>query len=495
MTNTQIMVVEDEWIIADDIQASLKKLGYAVSSIVSSGEDAIQKAREDMPDLILMDIVLQGQIDGVEAAKQIRQEFNIPVIFLTAFADKLILERAKTTGPFGYLIKPFEDRELQSNIEMALYKHKMERKVRESEEKHRKMIEAAQDAIICVGEEGNVNVWNKAAENIFGYSKDEIIDQPILTIIPEKYKSKHQAGLKRFLQTGKTKIIGKTVEVAGKTKSGHEVPIEMSLSFHESGEKQYTFTAIIRDITSQKETNEQLIEKSDEIEKINKELSEFIYTVSHDLKEPLFTIEGYTKRLAKVYSDKFDEKGKLYLERIKANIEKMSSRIYEIMEVLKIGTVKHDYTNNDCGEIVNDIVDMLDSKIKNNKIKLTIQDNLPTIRCDIKRMKDLFLNLFTNAIKFMDDNNEKEIKVGYEEDGKYYKFFVEDTGIGIQAEHQEHIFKIFTRLKIIEREGSGVGLAIVKKIIDLHKGDLWVESPVKDERGTRFCFTIPIPKK
>ena len=127
MDKTRIMVVEDEGIIAKDIQISLQQLGYEVPAVVPSGELAVQKAEELMPDLILMDIVLQGEMDGIEAANRIRTLLNIPVIYLTAYADKKTLERAKIAEPFGYILKPFEERELHTNIETALYKHKLEK--------------------------------------------------------------------------------------------------------------------------------------------------------------------------------------------------------------------------------------------------------------------------------------------------------------------------------------------------------------------------------
>jgi putative two-component system response regulator len=132
MAKARIMIVEDERIIAGYIKRILQDMGYAVSKVVSSGEEAIKKAQEDNPDLVLMDIILQGEMDGIEAASQIRSRFNIPVLYLTAYTNKKMLERAKITEPFGYIVKPFQERELHSNIEMALYKHKTERKLKES---------------------------------------------------------------------------------------------------------------------------------------------------------------------------------------------------------------------------------------------------------------------------------------------------------------------------------------------------------------------------
>ncbi len=123
MPNTNILIVEDESIVAKDIQHSLKKLGYTVVGICSNGEDAIKTTEEKRPDLILMDIMLKGQMSGIETAEQIRVRFNIPVIYLTAYADESTLEKAKVTEPYGYIIKPFKEIDLHTNIEMALYKH------------------------------------------------------------------------------------------------------------------------------------------------------------------------------------------------------------------------------------------------------------------------------------------------------------------------------------------------------------------------------------
>jgi len=127
MAQIQILVVEDEIIVAEDIRRSLKNLGYNVPSVVSSGEAAIKKAQENNPDLVLMDIMLHGEMDGIAAAGIIRSKFDIPIVYLTAYSDNKILERAKITEPFGYIIKPFNERELAINIEIAIYKHRMER--------------------------------------------------------------------------------------------------------------------------------------------------------------------------------------------------------------------------------------------------------------------------------------------------------------------------------------------------------------------------------
>jgi signal transduction histidine kinase/HAMP domain-containing protein len=260
---------------------------------------------------------------------------------------------------------------------------------------------------------------------------------------------------------------------------------------NETGEV-YGFVHLAKDITFQKKVERQLVEKANELKTVNKELEDFVYIVSHDLKEPLFAIEGYTSRLLKTHKDSLDDKGKLYINRTKINIEKMSQKIQEIMEVLKVGRITYNFKNNDSGVIAREVVNALESKITKNRINVSIQKDLPIVPCDENRMKDVLSNLLTNAIKFMGKDKQRQVKIGCDKNGNYYKFYVEDTGIGIQEEYREQIFKIFRRLKEVETEGTGVGLAIVKKIVEQHKGNIWIEGPVKDGRGSRFCFTMPI---
>ncbi len=140
MANTRIMIVEDEWITAEDIRMSLQSLGYTITSMVTSGEEAIKNAEKDRPDLVLMDIMLKGEMDGIEAASQIRSSYDIPIIYLTAYADEKILERARITEPFGYIVKPFVNEDLKIAIEIALYKHRVEKE-------RKKLIEELQDAL------------------------------------------------------------------------------------------------------------------------------------------------------------------------------------------------------------------------------------------------------------------------------------------------------------------------------------------------------------
>ena len=182
ISKIRIVVVEDESIIAMELKDRLKKLGYEVPAVVSSGEEAIQKTCELNPDLVMMDIMLEGKIDGVEATKQIHRQFDIPVVYLTAYSDDNTLERAKLTEPYGYVLKPFDERELYTTIEIALYKYKMEKKLKDNERWLSTTLKSIGDAVITTDIDGNVTFINPKAETLTGWKGESAVGKSLDTI-------------------------------------------------------------------------------------------------------------------------------------------------------------------------------------------------------------------------------------------------------------------------------------------------------------------------
>lgn len=182
MSEVKILIVEDESIVAMDIKHRAEGLGYVVTAITPSGEEAIEHVAENMPDLVLMDIVLKGEMDGIEAAQKIRDAYDVPVVYLTAYSDERTLKRAKITEPFGYIIKPFEDRELHSAVEVALYKHQMESKLKESEKWLSTTLESIGDAVIATDKNGKLKFMNPVASEITGWEYDTAIGQQLSDI-------------------------------------------------------------------------------------------------------------------------------------------------------------------------------------------------------------------------------------------------------------------------------------------------------------------------
>jgi PAS domain S-box-containing protein len=175
MRSTNIMVVEDELIVAEDLTRWLMTLGYTIAARAMTGRDAVRRCEATRPDLVLMDILLPGEIDGIQAAEEIRRRFDIPVVFITASSDDATLARAKVSEPFGYILKPFDERGLYSTIEMALYKHQSEKRMRESEERFRLMFENAPVPFHSLDADGHILRVNKAWLELFGYAQDEAV--------------------------------------------------------------------------------------------------------------------------------------------------------------------------------------------------------------------------------------------------------------------------------------------------------------------------------
>ena len=171
----KILVVEDERVVAEDIQRVLEQFGYEVPALAACGEDAIKYADQFLPDLILMDIVIRGQMTGIEAAGKISEKHNIPIIYLTAYADAKTIENAKATAPFGYILKPFNNNEIQTTIEMAIYKHRMDMRLRESEAWLSTTLQSIGDGVIATDDKGNIKFVNKVALDLLEYNKDEIL--------------------------------------------------------------------------------------------------------------------------------------------------------------------------------------------------------------------------------------------------------------------------------------------------------------------------------
>ena len=176
----RIMVVEDEYLVAHDVELSLEHLGYNVSAVVDSGEEALDRAERERPDLVLMDIVLAGMLDGIDTATLIRARHDVPVVFLTAYADKNMIDRAKQAQPYGYLVKPFDSRELGSTIEIALFKSEQDKRVVESEQRFKAMIEFTHDWETWLGPDGGLLYSSPSCAQVTGYGPQELVNRPSL---------------------------------------------------------------------------------------------------------------------------------------------------------------------------------------------------------------------------------------------------------------------------------------------------------------------------
>jgi diguanylate cyclase (GGDEF)-like protein/PAS domain S-box-containing protein len=254
MTQARILVVEDESIVAADIQDRLEALGYEVPATVGWGEKAVELAGALRPDLVLMDIQLKGRMDGVEAAEQIRHQFSIPVVYLTANADHPTVQRAKVTEPFGYVIKPFEERELHTTIEVALYKHRAEQTLKESEERYRLLVELSPEAIV-VQSEGRIVYANPAAASLFSAeTADRLLDFGVADFVHPDHRENFLARENHLRENQQSNLKAeKFVRLDGQVRD-----VEVVLASVTYGGRPAT-QMLTRDITERRRAEEQLL--------------------------------------------------------------------------------------------------------------------------------------------------------------------------------------------------------------------------------------------
>lgn len=247
----KIMVVDDEAIITTHLEEQLTFMGYEVVGRASSGELATDMAKRLRPDLILMDIVMPGKLDGIDASEIIKKELNIPIIFLTAYEDDKFIKRAKITEPYGYIIKPALESELKASVELALYKKDVEKRRREPEENWHSLVENIGEGIIVCDTSGKVFFWNNMAQTIFGYSADEAIGKPLAFIMCKGTREAFKKGRIQVISTGNPVIIGDRIDIFCLRKDGSQFPVEFLLT---AGNVKVglSFTCIVRDITERK---------------------------------------------------------------------------------------------------------------------------------------------------------------------------------------------------------------------------------------------------
>lgn len=281
-TAPSILVVEDEMIVAEDLVETLRTLGYTICGTAASGEDAISKAMAQIPDIVLMDIMLRGEIDGIEAAKTIRGRLEVPIIFLTSFADGEVLNRAKLSEPFGYLTKPFAERELHASIEMALYRAQMEKRLKDSEARHRTLLQAVPDAVVVYNQDGKATFVNEGFRQMYGWSGEEFMSDGIDFVPAEEREATETAWDHVFS--------GENIEFETKrlTKAGGRLDIQLRTSVLRNQDGKVLEAVVVhRDITKRKMAERILRDAHKQLEERVQERTAELVLVNEELKEEI----------------------------------------------------------------------------------------------------------------------------------------------------------------------------------------------------------------
>ena len=532
MVKPQILIVEDNSIVAEGIKDSLEKFGYVVAGIESSGENALKITEEKRPDLVLMDIVLKGEMDGIEAAGYIRSRFGIPVVFLTAYADEEKLERAKITMPFGYLIKPFQDRELKVTIEMALYNADIDAECKQAkvalqrahDELEQRIAERTKELERINEELHKDNTERKKVEKALEISKRDwektfnaISDWICLLDKDNTVTRTNQMG-SEMLDTPLEQIVGrKCCELIHGTEDPIEgCPFEKTKKAHKRETSEIYFpdkdrwllisidpffdekgnltgaVHMARDITDRKQTEETL-SRAQKLESVGI----LAGGIAHDFNNLLAVILG------NVSMAKEDVTNGDTLEFLN-DAEEASLKAKRLTHQL--------ITFSKGGEPVKKIAPMVEFAKKSANLALSgsnvrcesaLPDDLWLVEYDENHLEHVIDGLIKNAVEAMPEGGiiklfaeNLMVKEGKEarslnlQKGKYVKISIQDQGAGISEENLPRIFEPYFSTKDRgDQKGMGLGLATAHSIISKHKGHISVDS--KKDVGTTFHVYLP----
>lgn len=346
------------------------------------------------------------------------------------------------------------------------------------------VVETALDGIVVIDAQGRIERFNRAAERMFGYAQAEVMGRNVSMLMPSPYREEHDGYLQRYLASREPHVIGIGREVAAQHKGGRVFPVELAVAETRVGE-QMLFTGLIRDISERKQAEERQAQLMHELRSANEELTNFAYVASHDLKAPLRAIGSLAQWLSADYADRFDEEGRGHMALLLSRVKRMDRLIDGILQYSRVGRVKETPSRVDLNALVDETVDLL-APPPHVAVRV---GQLPTLRLERTRAQQLFQNLLGNAIQYM-DKPEGRIAVACEEQPAEWHFRVEDNGPGIERRHWERVFQLFQSLKTRDAtESTGIGLSLVKKIVEMYGGHIWLES--EPGRGTTFHFTLP----
>lgn len=359
----------------------------------------------------------------------------------------------------------------------------------QNEDKFKNVVEASPNGFILVDGKGKITLVNKKTESIFGYSREELLGQKVEILIPKVHHHNHEHYRDEYFEKPVARAMGVGRDLFGLHKDGSQIPVEIGLNPMTTSEGTFVLASII-DITKRKQDEAALKESEHEIKKKNEELTRFIYTVSHDLKSPLVTIKAFTSYLTEDVKKEDKEGQARDILFINNAADKMGRLLEELLELARIGKKEDPKSEIPMKTIAQSAVDLVAGRIAQRKVKVTFTGPDVMLYGHQPRILQLYQNLIDNSVKFMGDQREPLIEIGsfLETNKNQVVLFVRDNGSGIDPKYHDKVFGLFEKLDA-EAEGTGIGLALVKRIAEVHGGSIWFTSE-GHEKGTTFCFTF-----
>jgi PAS domain S-box-containing protein len=343
-------------------------------------------------------------------------------------------------------------------------------------------VEASPAGALMIDASGRIVLANRAAASLFGYERDELLGQSVEMLVAPAVREKHPLFRAEFLSSPTTRAMGAGRDLYGVRKDGSEVPVEIGLNPIETDEGVFVLSSIA-DITERKRAEDEIREKSQRLERSNRELDEFAHVISHDLKAPLRGIASLAAWVQEDSADVLPKTSRENLGRLVERASHMGTLIDGILRYSRIGRVAPSLESVDVAATVRGVIDSLVSPVG---VRIEVEGDLPRVMHDRAQLTQIFQNLIENAIEHM--SRPGLISVSGRDRGDHIEYAVRDDGVGIEPRHHERIFKMFQSLRS-DRRGTGIGLAVVKKIAERRGGRVWVESTPGE--GATFRFTVP----
>ncbi|HEY6555151.1 MAG TPA: ATP-binding protein [Vicinamibacteria bacterium] len=511
----KVLVVDDRPDRLLVLERMLLRAGYTSVASTLDPRKTRELHLENRYDLIVIDLEMAAT-DGLlvmESLKDVETEGGLPVLVLSSEADRL--RRALEAGARDFLGKPFTEVEALTRIRNLLEAGLLRREsrsygelleqtsvsVREGEARLASVVGSAMDAIITVDAGQRVVVFNAAAERMFRCSREVVMGRPLDALIPSRFRDGHRHHVERFGATGVTsRSMGALGAISGLRANGEEFPIEASISQVEVA-GQTLYTVILRDVTERRraeqeirslnaELEERVRLRTVELEAANQDLEAFTYSVSHDLRAPLRTVDGFSQAVLEDFGPQLPEEGQRLLRTIRAGAQRMGGLIDDLLAFSRLGRQSLSKpVVTDMTELVRQAVEELGPEREGRKVDLRIAELAPAAG-DLLLIKQVWVNLLSNALKYTRNRETAIVEIGSTVEEGENVYFVRDNGTGFDMRYAKKLFGVFQRLPRSEDfEGTGVGLAIAQRIVQRHGGRIWAVAAV--EQGATFRFTLP----
>ena len=355
------------------------------------------------------------------------------------------------------------------------------------EQRFRLAVMASPNGMVMINMRGEIVLVNAETERMFGYAAEELLGKPIEVLVPARYREQHPALREGFMAKPQRRLMGAGRELLGRRKDGSEFPVEIGLNPIATPQGLLTLSSIV-DITDRKKSQEVLLERTKELLRSNSELEQFAYVASHDLQEPLRMVASYTRLLAEEYGDKLGDEGKLFVHFARDGAERMQQLIHDLLAFSRVGSRGRQARPVSAEVCLANALENLRISIEETSAEIRAED-LPEVLADPIHVTELFQNLISNSIKFRRELTPV-IEIAAQRTAEGIEFTLRDNGIGMDSQYFEEVFQVFKRLHSKEEyPGTGIGLAICKRIVERSGGRIWVESTLGV--GSTFHFTLP----